>query len=119
MFVGAIMHLPGEELRHFRVLRPETRETARGRVVTNEFTEVGHITAILAQARPEEVVRWQQLEHPITHKIIMRCIPPFEVLSGDIFEREGRRFYMQAKPYDVGDIHHWMIFYCDERNDVV
>ena len=119
MFTGNVMLMPGQELRDFTVSRPETRGTENGREgLTNQFQEVGKVRAILAQAKPEEVQRWRQLNHPITHKIIMQKKPSFDIRPGDIFERDGRRFYHQMSPYDLGDIGHWTIFYCDERHDV-
>jgi hypothetical protein len=111
------MLLPGQEQREFTVLRPEPRENERGQVLNNGFAPVGTIRAILAQAKPEEIERWKQLNHPVTHKIIMQHRPPFDIRPGDIFERAGRRFNMQTLPYDPGDIGHWTIFYCDERSD--
>jgi len=109
----------GQELREFIVLHPETRGTENGREgLTNLFKPVGTVRAILAQARPEETQRWRQLNHPVTHKIIMQHKPPFDIRPGDVFERDGRYFYHQMTPYDVGDIGHWTIFYCDERSDV-
>jgi hypothetical protein len=118
MFTGNMNLRPGQELREFDVLRPRTHETERGRETIIDYAHIGAVNAIFAAARPEERERWRQLEHPITHKIIMRHAPPFDVMPGDIFERAGRRFYNQAMPYDVGDIAHWTIFYCDERSDV-
>jgi len=115
MFTGNVMLMPGQELRAFTVLRPEVRGTENGREgLTNRFVEVGVIRGILAQAKPEEIERWRMLNHPVTHKIIMQRTPPFEVKPGDVFERAGRRFYHQTSPYDVGDIGHWTVFYCDE-----
>jgi hypothetical protein len=111
------MLMPGQELRDITVSRPATRENARGQIVTNAFETVGTIRGILAAAKPEEIERWRQLNHPITHKVIMQRVPPFDVRPGDIFEYAGRKFYNQTMPYNVGDIGHWMIFYCDERMD--
>ena len=113
------MLLPGQELRDFTVSRPETIGADNGREgLTNRYVEVGRIEAILASAKPEEIHRWKQLNHPITHKIIMQGILPFDIKPGDIFERAGRRFYNRTLPNDVGDLGHWTIFYCDERIDV-
>ena len=113
------MMIPGQELRDFTVLQPDTRGTESGREgLINDYKPIGVIQAVLAQATTEETERWRQLTHPITHKIIMQNAPPFEVKSGYIFERAGRRFYVQALPYDVGDLGQWTIFYCDERTDV-
>jgi hypothetical protein len=119
MFKGVINLLPGQELRTFSVSRPETRGTENGREgITNSFVKLGELRAILAQAKPEEVQRWSMLNHPITHKIIMKGKPPFEIKPGYIFERNGRRFYHEMTPYDPGDLGHWTIFYCGERKDV-
>ena len=122
MFAGNVFMMPGQELRDFTVSRPDTktRSTENGREgLTNGYKNTGTIKAILASARPDEIERWRQLDHPITHKIIMQRKPTFEILPGDIFERAGRRFYNQAIPNDVGDLGHWTIFYCEERADIV
>jgi len=119
MFAGNVMLMPGQELREFEVLRPESRETENARKLTGDYKKVGTIRAILAAAKPIEKEQWRQIGHPITHKIIMQYKPSFDILPGDIFERERRRFYNQAIPYDVGDLAHWTIFYCDERTDIV
>ena len=135
MFTGNVMLVPGMEIRTFTVYRPERRETDIGRILRNDEQKIGVIHAILAAAKPEEKERWRQLEHPITHKIIMQYTTPFEILAGDVFvydlqeygqdnrpdnrlEQKQRRFYNQAIPYDVGDIGHWNIFYCEERQDI-
>ncbi|MDR3148628.1 MAG: hypothetical protein LBT88_01230 [Oscillospiraceae bacterium] len=118
MFTGGVFFFPGQELREFDVLRPNARETENGRIVNNGYTSAGKITAILAAAKPEEKERWRQLEHPITHKIIQQHTPAFEIKAGDVFERAGRHFYNQAMPYNVGDISHWTIYYCEEREDL-
>lgn len=140
MFTGNVMLLPGMEIRDFTVYRPERRDNDQGRVLRDDKTEIGKIRAILAEARPEEKERWRQLEHPITHKIILQHTTgqssAFKVLPGDVFvyepqmrvphdsplsnrlEQKERFFYNQAIPYDVGDISHWNIFYCEERQDI-
>jgi hypothetical protein len=119
MFAGNVMMMAGQEFRDFDVLRPESRETENSRNVINDYKKVGILRAVLAVAKPLEKEQWRQLGHPITHKIIMQHKSSFDVLPGDIFERAGRRFYNQTLPYNVGDLGHWTIFYCDERTDVV
>ena len=134
MFTGNVMLLPGMEIRTFTVYRPERRDTELGRTLRDSEKKIGKILAILAAASPEEKERWRQLEHPITHKIIMRYATTYEILPGDVFEyepqptfglqapeqyeRKVRRFYNQAVPYDIGDIGHWNIFYCEERTSL-
>ena len=120
MFTGNVMLMPGQELREFVVEAPETRETTEGRVVINGYVQLGTIRAILAQANPEETNRWRQLNHWVSHKIIMQHRPPFEVKSGYKFRRvdNGQEFYVTTLPYEPGGIGHWTIFYCNDRRDV-
>ena len=116
---GCVMITEGKALRTFNVWRPVTRGTDAGREgLTNSYENIGTIRGTLAQAKPEEVQRWRQLEHPVSHKIIMRKKPAFDVLPGDVLEYAGRRFYNTAVPYDVGGIGHFTIFYCNERTDI-
>ena len=118
MFAGNIMLMPGQELREFVVSRPERYETESGLVKVGGYAEVGRVFAILAQAKSDEIQRWRQLTHAVTHKIIMKRRPDFEIKPGYIFERDGHRFNVHEPPYDVGGLGHWMIFYCEERSDI-
>jgi hypothetical protein len=121
MFTGPVMHLPGQELKEFAIYAPETRGTDRGREgLVNNYKPLGTIRAILAQATPEETQRWRQLNHPVSHKIIMQHIPPFEIKTGFVFEltATGQEFFMSTLPYEPGGIGHWTIFYCNDRRDV-
>ena len=127
------MLVPGQEIRMFTVYRPDRHETDLGRILRDSDTKIGNIMAILAAASTQEKERWRQLEHPITHKVILQHTTQYEILPGDVFvympqprpftqvngqEQRERRFYCQAMPYDIGDIGHWTIFYCEERSDI-
>ena len=121
MFTGNVMLLPGQELREFDVWKIETRGTDIGREgLINDYVKLGTLRAILAQARPEEIQRWRQLGHPVSHKVIMQHIPPFAVNAGYVFEQKssGQRFYVSTLPYEPGGIGHWTIFYLNDRRDV-
>ena len=117
MFAGMINHLPGQELRVFEIYRSGQHITAGGRVTANSETKLGEIKAILAAARPDEVNRWKQLEHPVSHKIIQQGVAPFQIKPGDYFVRGEKRYINRTDPYNPGDINHWTIYYCDERSD--
>lgn len=117
MFAGNFIFVPGQELRDFTILEPDTRTTDNGREVNNGFKEVGKIKGILAEAKPTEIERWRQLEHPITHKIIQRGNSPVKIEAGYALEYAGRRFYVQAQPHNPGDLNQWTIYYCEERSD--
>ena len=58
MFTGAIMHLPGQELRTFEVFRDGEIRTPSGRIISNDNGRLGEIKAVLAAAKPEEIERW-------------------------------------------------------------
>lgn len=126
MFAGSVFLRPGQELRNFDVFRAASAKTASGRVLRNADNgtldamqgKIGTVRAILAAAKPEEKERWRQLQHPVTHKIIQQGVPAFEIVPGDYFERGNKKYYVQTAPYNVGDINHWTIYYCDERSDL-
>ena len=117
MFTGMINLLPGQELRMFTVYRDSEHKTASGRIIMNGPEQRGEIKAILAAAKPEEIERWRQLEHPVTHKIIQQGVAPFEIKPGDYIVRGGSRYIVQTAPYNPGDLNHWTIYYCEERSD--
>ena len=121
MFTGNVMMLPGQEKRDFEVFAIETRSTDRGREgLVNEYTPIGELSAVLAQAKPEEIQRWRQLNHPVSHKLIMQHTPPFEILSGyKLCQKDtGQVFYVSTLPYDPGGLGHFTIIYLNDRRDV-
>ena len=109
--------MPGQELRYFKVYREGERRTPSGRITMAGRTMLGEIKAVLAAAKPSEIERWRQLEHPVTHKIIQKGVAPFEIRPGDSIERGDKRYIVQTAPYNPGGINHWTIYYCDERSD--
>ncbi len=117
MFTGAINLAPGQELRGFDIYRDVEHRTASGRIISNGAELLGTIKAVLAAAKPEEIERWRQLEHPVTHKIIQQGTAPFEVKAGDSLVCGEKRYIVQTAPYNPGGLNHWTIYYCDERSD--
>lgn len=117
MFTGIVNLFPGQELREFDVYRDSEHRTASGRIVSSGAEKLGTIRAVLAAAKPEEIERWRQLEHPVTHKIIQRGAAPFEIRAGDSLVRGDKRYVVQTAPYNPGDLRHWTIYYCEERGD--
>jgi hypothetical protein len=115
------MYFAGQERREFTVYEQEIRGTDKGREgLVSGYREIGKIQAVLAQANSEEVQRWRlkQLNHPVSHKIIMRGTPEFDVKPGYIFKSNGIEYFITALPYNPGNIGHWTIFYCNDRRDV-
>ncbi len=118
MFPNSFNLLPGQQLTTFTVFRDGERKTASGRITMNGGERLGEIKAVLAAAKPEEIERWRQLQHPVTHKIIQQGVPPFEVRPGDCFKRGEKRYIVQTAPYNPGGLNHWIIYYCEERRDI-
>jgi len=118
MFTGAIFLTPGQELREFEVWREQDYCTASGRITSNGAQRLGAIRAVLAAAKPEEIERWRQLEHPVTHKLIQPGIAPFGIRAGDSLVHGEKRYIVQTAPYNPGGLNHWTIYYCEERGDV-
>ena len=98
--------------------RDGEHKTASGRVISNGAEPIGEIRAVLAAAKPEETLRWRQLEHPVSHKIIQQGTAAFEIKPGDSLVHGGQRYIIQTAPYNPGGLNHWTIYYCDERSDV-
>lgn len=84
--------MTGQELRTFDAYRDGDHRTASGRITANGRERLGEIRAVLAAAKPEEIERWRQLEHPVSHKIIQQGVPPFEIAPGDSLVRGDRRY---------------------------
>jgi len=127
MFTGNIMHMPGQELQEFTVLKPETRMTTNGRAgLVGEFKEVGTIEGVLVRlseyqqrfSASRSGTRTNQVTHFVTHKIIADYVPEFAIKPGYVFERGGNRYYMLEQAYDVGGLGDWTIYYCENRTDV-
>lgn len=118
MFMGAMRMGPGTGLQTFTIFRDGEHKTASGRIVSNGAEPIGEIRAVLAAAKPEEIQRWRQLEHPVSHKIIQQGAAAFEIRPGDSLVCGERRYIVQTAPYNPGGLNHWTIYYCDERSDV-
>ena len=118
MFMSAMRMTPGIALQTFTVYRDGEHRTASGRVISNGAEPIGEIRATLAAAKPEEIQRWRQLEHPVSHKIIQQWTAAFEVRPGDSLVCGERRYIVRTVPYNPGGLNHWTIYYCDERSDV-
>lgn len=107
-----------QELKQFTIYRSGMVQSSSGRVLQNQLEEVGQISGVLAVARPEEISRWNQLAHPVTHKVVVRSTLPFPFRSGDVLKIGEKSLIVSAEPYDVGGLGHFTIIYCNERSDL-
>lgn len=107
---------PGNLFKDFWVESKITSLTSRGRP-TSSFgkDEAVHFLAVLAEARPTEIGRFRQIDHPITHTITQQGRP--KARAKDRLIHDGRIFYVQGVD-NPGDLGLWTIYYAEERSDV-
>lgn len=90
--------------------------SSRGRVKGGYDQEnAEHFLGVLAGAQPNEIERFRQLEHPITHTITHKGHPKAQ--EGDRLIHGSRIFYVQGVD-DPGELGAWAIYYAEERSDV-
>lgn len=107
---------PGNLFKDFWVESKITSLTSRGRP-TSSFgkDEAVHFLAVLAEAKPTEIERFRQIDHPITHTITQQGRP--KAKAKDRLIHDGRIFYVQGVD-NPGDLGLWTIYYAEERSDV-
>lgn len=87
--------------------------SSRGRV-TSGFEKVGTISAVLSETKTNEIERFRQLSHPVTHTIVQSGSPKAQV--GDRLIFENRIFIIQGVD-NPGSLGLWTIYYAEERKD--
>ena len=113
---GSPMYLrTGNLFKDFIIEKKSEGKTARGRVTTDYQNSTGdRLSAVLADATPEERERWDQQQHPITHTLTQRGKPQAE--EGDRLVFGNRLFYIQGVE-EPGSLGIWTIYYAQERSD--
>ena len=110
---------PGQGFKPFRVLRRVNGTTNTGRPTTGSLEPQGEFFGIISEASPTEKEQWKQDGHPITHTILQRGTRN-RAMATDVLEleAEGRRFLVQGKPKDPGELGHFLIYKVEEREDL-
>lgn len=114
---------PGQGFKRFRVLRRVGSVTSGGRPHTNSLAPQGEFLGMITQASPKEIEQHKQLGHPITHTILQRGTQN-RATATDILElveagkEKGRRFLVQGKPQDPGELGHFLVYKVEEREDL-
>lgn len=110
---------PGQGFKTFTVMRGTGGTTPNGRPCTSELKPVGTILGIISQATPTEIEQWKQLGHPITHTIVQRGKKDRAQASDVLVLDDGkRRFLVQGKPHDPGELGHYLVYHVEEREDL-
>lgn len=111
---------PGQGFKPFKVLRREGGTTETGRPHTNKLTQHGKFLGMITQASPKEIEQHKQLGSPITHTIVQRGTEN-RAKATDVLELDDgseRRFLVQGKPQDPGELGHFLVYKVEERNDL-
>ena len=88
-------------------------QDSRGKM-TYEYTSVGQITGILSDSSMAEQLRYQQMQHPITHEVAVKGAP--QANPGDRLVLGTRHFYVQSVE-NPGGLNLWTLYKCEERSD--
>jgi len=109
-----LMYLtPASLCRTFAVQHKTTDLNARGGR-TASWQDVGTLQGVPADASPDERLRWEQMQHPVTHTVAARG--PAQAQVGDRLVLDGRHFYVQAVE-NPGGLDLWTLYRCEERKD--
>lgn len=107
---------PWQQNKTLTIVTKDTHTSAKGRVNASGGVNVkGSVRGTIATASQREIDKWKQLGHPVTHQIVCEGTQPAD--AGDYFQAEGRNFYIHGKE-DPGELGHFTIYTCEERNDV-
>lgn len=110
------MYLRPENLgREFVIERKSQGINEVGRKVA-DFKPTGQrLLGVLAEAKTQEIERWNQLQHPITHTIVQQGARSL-VQVGDRLTMAGRTFYVQGMD-NIGALGLFTLIYAEERSD--
>lgn len=120
------MFLRGREQTCFKVYRKKTMRSNGGRVLQQGMEELCQFVGILGQGNSFQRERWDQLTHPVTHRIFVEGHQlSVSLLVGDVLEfydqwtGKNREILLSGVPYDVAGLGTWVILYGQERRDLV
>jgi hypothetical protein len=106
---------PTELWREFVIERKSDDTNSRGREVNAWAKDdpVQIVTGILASMSPEEVEKFKQMQHPVSHQIAQQGSP--KAKPGDrLVSSDDRTFYIE-KVNNPAELGIWTVYYCEER----
>lgn len=107
---------PGNLYKSFIIESNKNIVSSIGRPRANyNHTQQDMLEGILAEADPNQKMRWEQLQHPITHTIVQDGKP--RAKSEDKLILANKVFLVQGVD-DLGNLGISTIYYVEERYDV-
>ena len=106
---------PGNLRKDFFAAAPLDSVDSKGRPRKGYDIDQGRlIRAVLAKATPQEMQRWDQVQHPITHTVVSNG----KALAkpGELLVHDGRKFLIQGVD-EPGELGLACIYYVEERED--
>ena len=103
---------PGQQIKIFQIVRTSTGVDSKGKATYSDNAVIGELRGTLSNASQQEQSRWKQMEHPISHTIVVRGRTLAQ--AEDVLTISGRRFYVQGVN-DPNEMGIFTILYCDER----
>lgn len=107
---------PGQQYKGYTIYRKVATTDERGRTsYSKEPIPVGKLFGAISLCSPKEREQWNQLGHPITHKVVVEGM--CDAHADDIIERDGRRFYVESNK-NSGALDMFNVLWCRELNGV-
>lgn len=105
---------PGMLIRSFTHEHKSGSKNSNGRIVTSYEPTGKIIRAVLAQASPTEIAKYDQMQHPITHTVVQQGGP--QAAAGDRLVHASRVFYIQGVD-NIAELGHYTLYQAQERVD--
>lgn len=107
---------PEQYLKEFLILRRPSRLNDIGRTIYDQKPiEIGTLKGTICNVKQKEMLRFKQLERPVTHTIVVRGI--CDAAEGDILVLEKDKYYIQEVE-DPSKLGIFTVIYCEMRQGV-
>lgn len=114
MINASMMYLrPGNLFKDFEVISVENGLKNGAPIEKSVFTGI-MLKGCLEEASPNDKLRWDQPQHPVTHSIVQSGSP--RAKAGWILQRDGKTYRINGIDL-CGDLGLATIYYVEERGD--
>ena len=104
---------PGNLFKDFQVVKVEEEIQGGKKIQRSELTNI-LVRGCLEEASPDEKLRWDQPQHPVTHSIVQAGEP--KAKPGWILKKQGAPYRINGVDR-CGDLGIVAVYYVEERRD--